>query len=143
MCHVRCSFFLQVLLFVCVDTRYFFVLFLQIYCLAAGTLYANLIVPSYKNVCPWHGKMSNRSFIAFISRDVERILVQFLGRVATLEGELTVNPPTTDPLNVPGSAVALAGVCSLLIKMLTRSIGCILWDKKKAFHCLRDYSECE
>lgn len=111
--------------------------------MAAGTLYRNLIVPSYKNVCPWHGKISNRSFIAFISPGAQRGLVQFLGRVATLEWELTVNLPTTDPLNVPASAAALAAVCSLLMKMLTHSIGYILWNKKRAFHCLRDYSECE
>lgn len=80
--------------------------------------------------------MSNRSFIAFISPGAQRGLVQFLGRVATLEWELTVNLPTTDPLNVPASAVALAAVCSLLIKMLTHSIGYILWDKKKGIPLL-------
>lgn len=101
--------------------------------MAAGNLYPNLTILSYKNVCPWHGKMSNRSFIAFISPGVERILVQFLGRVATLEWELTVNLPTTDPLNVPGSSVALAGVSSLRIKMLTYSMGSILWDKKRHY----------
>lgn len=106
-CQVRCSFFLQVLLFLCLDTKCFLFQFLQNYSLAAGTLYPKLIVPSYNNVCPWHGKMSNGSFIAFISPGVERGLVQVLGRGATLEWELTVNLPTTDPLNVPGPAVAL------------------------------------
>jgi len=87
--------------------------------------------------------MSARSFIIFISPGVERVLVQFLGRLATLEWELIVNLSATDPMNVPGSPAALGGVCSLLVKMFTYFIGCILWDKKYSFHCLRDYSECE
>lgn len=102
--------------------------FLQNYSLAAGTPYPNLIRFIMKNVCPWHGKMSNGNLIAFFLTDVERILVWFQGRVAALEWELTVNLPTIGTLNMPRSAVVLAGVCGLFIKTLTHSIGCILWD---------------